>query len=1317
MCQQYNEFDPNCCQYEIINQAKLKQQPPQVLIDDQQIVEILSDEDEDEREPTKLHDTLKQNYQHDDLIRNNHCNNERDNQVISDNHTSEQHPRQRQPQHQIINNNQNSDLQFVESSESPKMAPKSTNLISISQIARQTSINSQHQYFIRRNSSRRMSSRRRPKTGSNGRELRQVRFQPIPQSIDISSYSSELESSQQEAQTTSTNNAVTYTGHECSTKESKMPKYLKSKHVVRMQQQMSKLSRQSKIHLGSAKPLTKKSLHHLSHLKKNFNKIKLKSINSFAHQIQQTITSASTSSGGQSTKFKINKLASNDLVSENNIRRINSQVSQDDRRDEQGEEEEDGWGSDFDEESMDSTSSSMQNQSQPSNGYLLEIGKSNCDTRAIDDVIQDQGISGQFKQLETSYSCQITVQSSARQQRENQSNNTSEEPTRRDDETSITKVSLVVHQDKAPAGSLVVSDRQQSTTKVEAQSESNTAIDEGELEDDDDEAELRSLEARQGFRQIRDKLSIILDQRLATYERSACRTGPSSAGCATSRPAERPQVNSTRSSSSSVVVGLTPKTTTTTSSTSSDPQQATTTNNTNSNEHYPFQEQQASPSASHEFDCQSHCSEASSTSGLDSNHSGHSSSQDSGHSTQHSGYSAIRSGAPAGTQRVRNDTPSTISSETNPVVHLNGCDVVVGPSGSPAASMASDKVGGGGGGSSSGSSGIGSLSPTVNCCDQRQSTSPGGSPLQKSTPSSPSSSRGSVEDEERRNRFLQNRLIINGKLESLFKSRVGGAITSTKSDILDKRQAAQSIGPSGISPTKSLINYSTTRRPASITSNCSSNQSSPQSIKSMQVPIDGATRSRLLQEQRQMSLKLRQKPRRKTAARALQLQYNHHHDQYNAAGSSSSPTSQFNGSLDSQSMTTTDNGSYSSGSQTATTDLNQQPSEGVYVRSGSGRAHGRDSLTKQLSMVCLRQLESTTEARKKMSERQQQQRQQPDGSLLQQYSSPNDHQRHSTSSTNVNSVVAVAENNIDRPKLAMSLRQLVKEVIDDCEKPNKLSSLTRSILDRSDSLSSEDLAASMVSAQGGAAATATSERLADDTRRQQQQQQQFVSSTSYPSPLSARGRSRDDDDDDDVNVHQDEDNEKENIRRANGDQQDEKKTNDLWNGRQMPLVQPILPHNGKLMANYRVHSSSSIGVCNISQQSDIMQSSTPQQTPRSAANQSNLYHDLSQILTADKFGTISTVPISPYVQFGQHLHQSANDISMVSSIGSTIDGLEYSRGLDACSEVLSQPASGHHLNRQQQLKASIGAYWKSLRDFSRFKLPKVKLINANDELH
>lgn len=494
---------------------------------------------------------------------------------------------------------------------------------------------------IQRSSQRLSRASQRRRSASN--KVRQVRFQPIPQSINISSDS------------------------QCEKYDRRRQNHVLPSGELRNAIQMP------------AKRTIARGLNNLSH-KVRFSKMKLSKFNNLANQLQQRISSSkyalqirANQPQHQSTSQKLtgqrqvtSASKSYNLVSSLTDRPDDQQCSSYSVKAYQDEDDEfDDWGSDFDEQSVSSSvpcerSVEADRTADEGSSYILEIGKSCSDNRAINDVIQDRGISGQFKSLA--------------------------DTSRYDDDEQANEIELDSSNDE-----------------------------------EDEEAERRSLEARQGFRQIKDKLKIILDQRLASYEHQSNSNDAILEGTKDTSQSDR---NSDQTQTSTclnadtrgetqecsdnpvVVVMLRDE------ETLSDarcvrqtPQQVI------SDQTSPSGQTKKSPSSpnitSHEFDRQSFCSEESgASSSLGSNHSG---SQDSGHSTQHSGYSA-RSSHPNG----RDQYPASLGSESSPVEEPK--------------SIRKDRS---------------ALSEVSN--DGHQ--------------------------DERRNRFLKNRLIINSKLESMFKSR------------------------------------------------------------------------------------------------------------------------------------------------------------------------------------------------------------------------------------------------------------------------------------------------------------------------------------------------------------------------------------------------------------------------------------------------------------------------------------------------------------------------------------------------------------------
>lgn len=764
------------------------------------------------------------------------------------------------------------------------------------------------EHFVRSSAlagSRRSSRRRR------SARQRQVRFQPIPQSINISAASSS------DSQSTDGSKAV---------------KGARSAAAYKAFQ----AGKRSVSHL-STKPLARK----LNGLKL-LNKITLKSFNSLAHQLHQTLSYTPSKqanfAGCQTTGSRLGQ----QLFGADQRSQVGEPAESlgSDERDEDGDDDDDyDWGSDFDEQSSLESIEVGQTVTAPA-GYQLEIGRASSDFRAIEDVIQDRGISGQFKRLDDN---QI-------------------QPSNRDRSTCEPNI------DRSDTREVANKDNE-----LEDEQESVDG-DADEEEDDDDEedeeAELRSLEARQGFKQIRDKLKIILDQRLANYEAS-------SSVATTPRPAEthppqqqqlKPQSQpqqqqqhypetgllqtkpATAEQGKQAAIGsqrMVYKAPTERDEDNADcrllhqqvkskqrhsgqldvqetaHRQATNLEEKHYEDHHDYQPAANQPQQARqqgEFDCQSHCSDASS--GLESNHSG---SQDSGHSTQHSAYST---GSDA--------RPSTAQSE---------CPARPADRGPPA-----------------------SVSPVSSNFSQ--------SVCQASE----------TDEDERRTRFLKNRLIINSKLESMLKVRSTANISAPSEPMSETSLRPHARG--------SLDN--------------GVHQMSPE------------TRLKLLEQQRQMSLKLKQKPRRKSAKL---LMMNH-------AGALAATTAT---SVDSN---TSENGSYlgsaSSASEAGRLPAHHQANDFKSASSTSSRR--QDTLTKQLSMVCLRhvnQLTNNPTADSKLYSEQSHCRPISMISSVFSLASPAPISPYDTMSFGVRGG-------------ALSLRQLVKEVIDDSERPDRM---TRSIQD------------------------------------------------------------------------------------------------------------------------------------------------------------------------------------------------------------------------------------------------------------------------------
>jgi hypothetical protein len=871
-----------------------------------------------------------------------------------------------------------------------------------------TSTPNHRQYFIRssfnasiRTRRSRRSSRRNPRQ-TPWRGARHVRFQPVPQAIDISITSSNGFDTHESpaAHDTAFSEGLSHgdgglpAGHQDA---------IKTIRLKTVQQQLTRFCRKSRIQFTGVKPkFSAKPLQHLpGHIKSSFGKIKLKTLNNLASQLQSTLTShhqhqrhqfepngpddttTRTATGGDkragnkskapiqrtfhlrhsaaSAKHQITLNISNrDAISSADLEALHSRVSfstvqsaLDDTRDDDAENEhddddneddddehDDGWGSDFDESQStagpeDNSLNSTGATGCAAGGYLLEIGKSSCDTRAIFDVIQDQGTSGQFKRL-NDVSCidyDDPVPSEAGPCDEHDSRQQqvlAPAPTKpaaavhKDEKLELIRASIstaakAAAADKSgapperPANSNDSSDNHsnkdhetQPTADGDQQRQTSSAVEEtpqvadspvsspSQHDEDaaEEEAELRSLEARQNFKQLRDKLKVILEQRLASYEHnlkpklssSSGSGNTSSSSCGSDKdspagglqqsganapcPANRgagsasseaprqhqqqrqlpplpplpPPLVRKPSEPIAVAVGLSAK------------QQ-----DELARAHHRHQTGMAASRRRHplnqdHFDCQSNCSEASSLSsgGLDSNHSG---SQDSGHSTQHSADDAGR---------------SSTASRTAHLLHHHH--------------HSHHQPGG-----ASSSSGCSSVSPV--------STSP------------------------------TTVVVVN--------CAPGGAKAAAES----AAATAVTVSAKPLSSTAATTRY----------------------------PLDAATRMRLLEQQRQMSLKLKQKPRRRTARRALNLECSSSADE--------------------------------------------------------------DETDRAAGVKPPLQRPAYNEARQAYAP-------------------------HAAGLTGPTS-----------SKSALSLRELIKEVIDNCEKPGKLSKLTRSVLTRSDSWSSQEEAAAATDQQ------------------------------------------------------------------------------------------------------------------------------------------------------------------------------------------------------------------------------------------------------------
>ena len=696
-----------------------------------------------------------------------------------------------------------------------------------------------------------------------------------------------------------------------------------------------------------------------------------------------------------------------------------------------------GWGSDFDEQSsLDSTASEAQAKHQE--GYLLEIGKSSCDQRAVCDIIQDQGISGQFKRLaetpvKARHSADCYSTGEACYSAAEAHYPASEAATK----TGSRQVELQARQEEPR---LVQERPEESELELEA------------TEEEDEEAELRSLEARQGFKQVRDKLKLFLDARLAAYERQQCAQG---ATCPPLGQAERqsqlsqqkmgqpPSQSGVCLQDGGAIVGPNngqhcadlhqPRGAANIAlDNMGEQQELSAANSANHDHRHCHRQRQEHQQQQQEDSCNDETSSLTSGSLAESNHTG---SQDSGHSTQHSTYSAIghcansavasrraTASSASTAQELRVDAPD--SSEH----HEGGPHKLSRQNESPQMS------------SSSPSSGMGSLSPvdhhqhssghqtgasSSSCSSSEHLKAPVHIIGPKSSSNSDNSSNcdnGHFIDEERRSRFLQNRLIINNKLESMFKSRssshlmVSNALKASPTKSVQEcpnvctTSASPKHSPDNkhqLSPVKKLQLFQGLNqpRPMSTTSSiCSSSCGSTATTNSSQITasnnyhLDHATRMQLLEQQRLMSLKLKQKPRRKTARRALELQQAQHLNDTTAPSSSRN----------------NDQMGQTHGPQSNHLDPQQSIAE------------QNSAMTKQVSLVCLRQLEQGNAGR-----------------------------RDQVESDDSRAASGQQQGMANRPPLAaLSLRQLVKNTIDERERPSKLSTLTRNALQRSDSLSS-----------------------------------------------------------------------------------------------------------------------------------------------------------------------------------------------------------------------------------------------------------------------
>lgn len=779
------------------------------------------------------------------------------------------------------------------------------------------------QHFIRSSalaSSGRRSSRRRRST-----RTRQVRFQPIPQSINIST------SNNQEGS--------------CASSISNLRGGSKSRVITNrgaITYKAYQASKKSLAHL-SAKPLARK----LNRLK-SFNKITLKSFNHFAHQIHQSLSTPLNYTPSKNHVIERTRNSSGLLPSPHGNLQCNEfsqtchQLAQDsstqhyrdrDEHDHSLDDEDDycDWGSDFDEQSC-SGSSNLSQSAISSSAYLLEIGRVNCDARAIEDVIQDRGMSGHFKQLDDFSAQQPNVSS---------------------------QLSL----DELESG--------QRVTRCFSDSDNVNQMSTSYEDEEDEEAELKSLEARQGFRKIRDKLEIILDQKLANYKASTTMISSTSKPELLSESIDTCPPKVAELGERSVTArkdltqgeqhrrldiaetGLRVDRLPISGCDSSEHEQLDTElvslqsnrcpetrprdygdqcSSSNKLKKSKIATKQAQADLRTEFDCQSHCSDESS--GLESNHSG---SQDSGHSTQHSGYSTSAGNRPSPTTPLGQQLPVPPSSNVRTYEQSDGC-------------------------------------PSIR------------------------SESGCSEDRRRRERFLQNRRIINNKLELMFKSR--HLETATSATPIATHSLAEEVAQT----------------------NTSSEVTVQDSFHQSEVHI----RRILLEQQRQMSLKLKQKPRRKSVKRLYGSDLN----QLGHTLVTASTSSALNLGLD----------------------KSNAEKSGWMLKEQAHRHHlisQQESLTKRLSMICLRQFDDQT------------------SSLSAHGNDSLPHCRDALSSSSSSSAMVVLQSSASSAILtnqeastrpvticgALSLRQLVKEVIDSCE--NSDSILPQCNLERSDSSSSD----------------------------------------------------------------------------------------------------------------------------------------------------------------------------------------------------------------------------------------------------------------------
>lgn len=639
-------------------------------------------------------------------------------------------------------------------------------------------------------------------------KFRQVRFQPIPQSIDIS-----IQSEESTTVVASRNN---------DDDDNDDDEAANNKLSAPIASRAKKLAGYKPKHL-KRKVTRKLNLSNLGHMNSQLNKITLKSFNNLAQRFHQMIGSTRASS--------VNFEASSHEAT----------VGSHTRRDEQSGEHETiepndddiGWGSDFDDQSADSsltiTSGGQQQseqQQQQSSGYLLEIGKASQDTKAVRDVIHGQGISGQFKRLDTSAEEQqlgfekCTPVDISSEQAASRECNQAVESAERNEDLSSTSPDTIASENCSTS---------------------------------DEEAELRSLEDRQGFKQIRDKLKIIFDQRLVAERANFQPTSQSAAPSAGQQPenmttfsplsammsscglpgaagaeqsngdeadeeeAERPP-SKVDSDDGQASVGV---------SSSCEPAAADVVVAGAASCGHRLGEAIAKggcKQSAGEFDCQSHCSD-------DSNHSG---SQDSGHSTQHSAYS---SSSQLMNHRLlcstADGTTATISQEQQQQQQ-----------------QADQKRQ--------------QIVQQINRSPDAQTTH------------DDDDSGDSADQEQRKSRFMQNRLIINNKLESMFRSRSGGGLAERSATLRQqperktrtetKPTTTQSAPSSPPKPSQQQQQQQTNDETASVAPRVDE-KSTTAPPTTIETTIMLMNRQLLLEQQRWMSLKLKQKPRRKAANR------------------------------------------------------------------------------------------------------------------------------------------------------------------------------------------------------------------------------------------------------------------------------------------------------------------------------------------------------------------------------------------------------------------------------------------------------------------